>query len=222
MPKDPILSKYLQDYITDMESDWEHELRPEELRDHEKIEELTKAIVLYVLRSRETVVGNTFREFEELIGKSPEPVSSLLDEHYTKTMLGEVPAYVTRTLELSAMQAVSSPSTTTNTYLREATRTYVLGLPQACVALTRAALEQSLKEVLGHQLGGAYITFKSLVEDSLRCNVLDKQTARMARNLAREGDEVLHEKPTDLNSAREVLIGVRGLVQQIYSAQGGY
>lgn len=220
MPNDT-LSKHLQDYITDMESDWQRELTPQELPENENMDKLTKAIVFYVLRSRETVVGKAFSMFEDLLRNSPEPVGSFLDEHYTKTILAEVPAYVARTLELSAMQAHASPSTITNTYLQEATRTYVLGLPQACVALSRAALEQSLKEVLGHQLGGAFITFQSLVEDAVKYNILDKQTPKMARNLAREGDEGLHEKPTDLNSARDVLIGVRGLVQQIYSAQGG-
>ena len=218
---DPALSTHLQNYITDMESDWERELNPEELQEHEKMAKLTKAIALYVLRSRE-MDGKTFREFEDLIGQSPEPVSYLLDQHYTKTMLTEVPAYVARTLELSALQAFGSPSTMTNTYLQEATRTYVLGLPQACAALSRAALEQSLKDVLGHQMSGTFITFQTLVDDALRWNVLDKQTARMARDLAREGDAVLHKRPTDLVSAREVLFGVRGLVQQIYSMRGGY
>lgn len=44
----------------------------------------------------------------------------------------------------------------------------------------------------------------------------------MARDLAKECDFVLHEKPTDLKKAKEVLLGIRGLVQQVYSSKGGY
>jgi len=226
------LSRELLDYIADMESNYERELQPVEAQEHEKLERLTKAIVVYLLASRETVtgrnlgksegLGDTFQKFEEVIRTAPELVSLFLDEHYTKTMLGEIGAYVARTLELSHIQADTTPSQTTNTYLRESTRTYVHGLPQACVALSRAALEQSLKEVLGHQMTGGYLTFRALVDDGLKWGILDKATARMARSLAREGDAVLHERPTDLKRASEVLIGVRGLVQQIYSSRGTY
>lgn len=218
------LSRQLQEYIADMESDYESELPPDELHDHENSGKLVKAIVLYMLASRETLApltGATFQKFEDLIAEAPELVSDFLDEHYTKTMLGEVGAYVGRTLELSRMQAEGTPSEVTNAYLREATRTYVHGLPQACVALSRAALEQSLKDVLGHQMTGSYLTLQALVADALKWGVLDKATARMARSLAREGDSVLHERPTDLKKASEVLVGVRGLVQQIYSSRGG-
>lgn len=129
-----------------------------------------------------------------MINKAPEAVSVFLDDYYTKTMLGEIGAYVARTLELTHMQAESCPSEITKTYLREATRTYVHGLPQACVALSRAALEQSLKDVLGHQLSGTYLTFQALVDDASKWGVLDKLTAKIARKLAKEGDAVLHEK----------------------------
>jgi hypothetical protein len=222
MSDDRGLSRELLDYIADMESDYERELPPVEAQEHDELKRLAKAIVLYLLASRETVTGGTFNKLEGLIRTAPELVSLFLDEHYTKTMLGEIDAYVARTLELSHMQAETTPSETTNTYLREATRTYVHGLPQACVALSRAALEQSLKDVLGHQMTGSYLTFQALVEDALKWGVLDKATAKMTRSLAREGDAVLHEGPTDLKRASEVLIGVRGLVQQIYSSRGAY
>jgi hypothetical protein len=152
----------------------------------------------------------------------PELVEQFLDEHYTKRILAEIPSYVRRTLELSHMEAERIPSKVTNTYLQEATRTYILGLPQACVALSRAALEQGLKEALGHQLAASYLTFQKLVDDAVKYHVLDKQTARMARSLAKQGDEVLHERPVDLTDARDVLIGVRGLLQGVYSSKGGY
>lgn len=221
MPSNPTLSGELRDYIAHMESSYERDLPPDEAQEHERLERVAKVIVQYVLASRETVTRRTLQELEEVINKAPEAVSLFLDDYYTKTMLGEIGAYVARTLELTHMQAESCPSEITNTYLREATRTYVHGLPQACVALSRAALEQSLKDVLGHQLSGTYLTFQALVDDASKWGVLDKLTAKIARKLAKEGDAVLHERPTDLERASEVLIGVRRLVQQIYSSRGG-
>jgi hypothetical protein len=51
------------------------------------------------------------------------------------------------------------PSKTTNTYLQGAVRTYVFGFPQASLALSRAALEQALKENLARQLSADFIKF---------------------------------------------------------------
>jgi hypothetical protein len=54
-------------------------------------------------------------------------------------------------MKLSHLQAQEVPSQVTNTYVQEAVRTYILGLPLASVALSRAAMEQALKEGLGYQ-----------------------------------------------------------------------
>ena len=86
--------------------------------------------------------------------------NKLLGEHYTRTFLDAVSGYVRRTLELSRIESSETPSPLTNTYIREATRAYILGLPQACIALCRAALEQDLKERLGYQLTGTFIGFR--------------------------------------------------------------
>jgi hypothetical protein len=110
----------------------------------------------------------------------------------------------------------------TNGYLKEAVRTYILGLPQASVALCRAALEQVLKESLGLQLTGAFISFQELLEEARKWNVLDTATEDMARDVGKAGGEVMHEKPTDLHKAGEILTKVRGLLQHIYSVEGRF
>ena len=95
-------------------------------------------------------------------------------------------------------------------------------MPQASVALCRAALEQALKESLGLQLTGAFISFQELLKDARKWNVLDDAMEDMARDVANAGDEVMHEKPTDLRMAGEVLTKVRGLLQHIYSVEGRF
>jgi len=44
----------------------------------------------------------------------------------------------------------------------------------------------------------------------------------MARDIANAGDEVLHEKPMDMNKAETVVINARRLIQQIYSTEGSF
>jgi len=226
MPLTDTFSQYVQGCIDNYDEGLVDELDPEERKEHESEQKLVKAVVRYLLGSRETVVApsstDLLAKFEALVQSVPDLVAHFLDEHYTRQLIGEVPAYVRRTLEFSRMEAERIPSEVTNTYLREATRAYIFALPQASAALSRAALEQSLKETLGRQGLGEYISFQRLVDEGVACNVLDKTTAAIARKLAKDGDEVLHEKPTDLKRAKDVLVGMRGLVQQIYSSKGGY
>ncbi len=219
-------SQYVQDHIDNYDEDFVNELEPEERTEHEGDKKLVRAVVAYFLGSRATICSassmDVFSKFEALVETVPDLVAAFLDEHYTRQLIAEVEGYVERTMEFSRMEGERVPSEVTNAYLREAVRTYIFGLPQACVALSRAALEQGLKEALGRQGSGDRDTFQKLVDLAVTWKILDKQTARVARDLAKEGDLVLHEKPTDLKKAKEVLLGIRGLVQQIYSSKGGY
>jgi len=72
-----------------------------------------------------------------------------------------VPGYVSRIMQLSRLEGTMIPSDITNGYMREAARTYIYGLPLATVALSRAALEQALKEKLGKQLPASSSLFKT-------------------------------------------------------------
>jgi hypothetical protein len=224
MPNSLTFAQGIQEFIDSRDSDYVDELGPEGRKEQESTENLVKNVVCYVLASREMIVPNhpIPMKLETLVQAAPDLVADFLNDHYTRQLVGEIDGYVQRTLEFSRLEAERVPSETTNTYLREAVRTYIHGLPQACVALSRAALEQSLKEALGRQRSGDRDTFQKLVDLAVTWKILEKQTARAARDLAKEGDLVLHERPTDLKKAKEVLLGIRGLVQQIYSSNGGY
>jgi len=101
-------------------------------------------------------------------------------------------------------------------YLREAVRTYILGLPQASVALSRAALEQALKENIGYQGTGTFVRMNDLLDEAEGAQIIDQTVRRMARDIADQADDVLHEKPTSLAYAYEVLIKLRGVLQHVY------
>jgi Domain of unknown function (DUF4145) len=145
-----------------------------------------------------------------------------LDSHFTCEVVRAVPGYVERTLHLSRLQGLSLPSKTTNAFLEEAVRTYIPGLPQASVALSRAAMEQALKERLGRQLSGDFITFQKLLEEARKWNILDRTMELCARDVANAGDNVMHEKPTTLPQALEVLDKLRGVLRRAYSTEGQY
>jgi hypothetical protein len=66
------------------------------------------------------------------------------------------------------------------------------------------------------------VSFQDLVQDAKKWNILDGITAEQVRDLAKRADVVLHERLIDLNGARDVLIGVRGLLQEIFSVSGKF
>ena len=60
-----------------------------------------------------------------------------LDNYYVHYLLKRVPKMVARTVKLSSMIPRKIPSSATNLYLREATRSYIYGFWQSSVALAR-------------------------------------------------------------------------------------
>ncbi len=222
MPHDPTLSEEVQTWIESRDLEYELELPPEERQEAAEGRKAAEVIAALVIKSRETLADDTLKGIESLVRSDPDLVTHFLDERFTHEVIDAVPGYVSRIMQLSRMDAARIPSSVTNTYLREATRTFILGLPQASIALCRAALEQSLKENLGLQLSGSFIKFHELLEEAEKWHLLDGFTKRIARDLAKAADDVLHEKPATMEEAGQLLDQLRGLLQHIYSAQGRY
>jgi hypothetical protein len=222
MQKDPTLSDEVQSYIATLDWEGDRDLPPKERGEARKNRQLVEFIVETTVRSREMITDAKLEVVEQLVAAALELIADFLDDYFTREVINAVPGYVERTLQLSRLRADRLPSNITNGYLKEAVRTYILGLPQASVALCRAALEQALKESLGLQLAGTFIRFQELLKEARKWNVLDGATEHMARDVANAGDEVMHEKPTDLRQAGEILTKARGLLQHIYSVEGKF
>jgi hypothetical protein len=120
-------------------------------------------------------------------------------------------------MELSRLEGSRVPTKITNGYLAEAVRTYIFGFPQASIALSRAALEQALKEELGCQGTKIFLDMNSLLDEAEGLGAIDGVIRRTARKIASEADAVLHEKPADLAKAYDVLLMLRGVLQHIYA-----
>jgi len=79
----------------------------------------------------------------------PRAFEKLLDDCYTRELLGNVSRMVKRTKNLFAGGSVETLPLGVRRLLGEATRAYVRGLWHAAVVLSRAACEQALKDRLG-------------------------------------------------------------------------
>jgi hypothetical protein len=135
MQKDLTLSGEVQSYIDSLDWESDRNIPPEEREEALKNRRLVEFIVKTTIRSREMITGAKLEAVEQLIAASPDLIADFLDDYFTREVISAVPGYVNRTLQLSQLEAERLPSNVTNGYLKEAVRTYILGLPQASVAL---------------------------------------------------------------------------------------
>ncbi|MFZ3264884.1 MAG: DUF4145 domain-containing protein [Terriglobales bacterium] len=223
MRRELTLSQEVQRFI-DTACQNTHDFSAEDRRGEEQRQaaSVVALIVEDIVASRETLTDVKFTSIDKLVQTNPGLIESFLDDRFTRELISKIPGYVDRTLQFSRLHAPDIPSSVTNSYLSEAVRAYILGLPQASVALGRAALEQGLKERLGRQQSGEFVTFQELLKDAKKWNVLDRTMELCAREVANAGDLVMHEKPATLSEALDVLIKLRGLLEHIYSVDGHY
>src|SRR5258708_7297306 len=196
------LSDQVQGFIESIDSRSKKRVPRKDKESDDICRRAVEMIISEVIDSREALTQSKRKDIssiiDDLVQRVPQVVSDLLNERYTRLVVRAVPGYVSRTLEFSRMESAHFPSEITNTYLREATRAYIMGLAQASIALSRAALEQGLKEDLGFQGTGHYVPFQELLEEALKYKLLDRVTVRMARAVANAGDAVMHEAPSSL------------------------
>lgn len=211
------LSEKVRAFIETEDRDFR--LTKQEQAQQERAREVLDFIVDHLVAARENITDNKWEILDKCVDNARDMVEELLDDRFTRDVINEVPGYVTRILDLSQLKCTTLPSKATNGYLREAVRTYVLGLPQASVALSRAALEQALKEGMGYQSSKSFVRMNDLLEEAETAGVIDNAYRQLARDVATAADDVLHEKPTTLSNARDVLIKMRGILQFIYSQE---
>ena len=217
MARDLRTSDRLESFLDTIRWEYDQGLTPEERLQAKKDRLFVKVIVTDIIKSRESLTDNKLRVIEDLVKDDPELIEELLDDYFSRELVGDVPGCVDRVMQLSRLEASRIPSDITNGYLKEAVRTYVMGLPQACIALCRAALEQSLKENMTYQSKGHFVELRKLIDEAETAGVLDATTRRIAKDIARDANNVLHEKPTDLKKAKQMLIALRGVLQHVYS-----
>jgi hypothetical protein len=142
----------------------------------------------------------------------------MLDQIYSRMMLHEVPAMVERTRELRTLTLSGIPTAEYLVYLREAAQCYVSGLPNSAIALSRAAVENRLKEVCAKRFGQSAVAdqdLKLLIDLASRGRFLSKEAVDRAHIVRRAGNDVLHDEPTAAN-ALKVIEYARDLIQLLH------
>jgi hypothetical protein len=131
MKRDSTLSEYVQDYIDTLDWESHHDLPPEEMAEAKQTRKMFEVIVRDLISSRETLTDGKLRDklpvinaelsivSEKLVELAPELIRLLLDERFTRDLIGAVSGYVERTMQLSRLVASRVPSKITNCYLQE-------------------------------------------------------------------------------------------------------
>jgi hypothetical protein len=154
------------------------------------------------------------------VREPPEFLEWALDMCYTREVLRLIPKLVKRTMKLSFILPGKFPSDPTNVFLREASRAYIFGFWQASVAMSRAALEQGLRDRLRDRLGGgAEAKLYQLVKMAVGAGLLDKTHSELANKVELAGNEILHGKPGTDRTAWEALLAARGALVHLFSAE---
>lgn len=169
-----------------------------------------------LIEGREAFTDERLEVLERALRNEPEITEGEIDRVLTSRALAEIGAMTRRIVDLSKLQSVRIPSRQTATYVREAARSYFYGLFQASVVMSRAALEQALKEVLGFQDTEDFIPFKELRKNASKKGILDDVTGEATKDFFREASAVTHHKPTDSEKALGILDRSRALIEQIY------
>lgn len=182
-------------------------------------------LVHLFIKCRESIEPNGPMQetFENFAQRNKKNVEEWLDNYYFYPQLWAIPEMVRRTLLLAKMDAMSVPSSQTNIYLSESTKCYIQGLSLPAVAMARAALEQSLKERFAQlrDLESEKLTLGSLIERAAQKNViLSPDLTGIARDLNRKCNQAMHNRPPrDEDAAREILVGIRSLIMNLFSDQ---
>ena len=141
-----------------------------------------------------------------------------LDEFYCRHLLKEVPAIVERTVSLSHL-TLSGISDSEFVYLREAANCYIFGLPQAAVALARAAVEDCLRNKLAKNFGKdavAQADLKNLIDDlASRGKGLSREGRALAHKVRVAANEVLHHQATTPPDAMAVIKAARVVILEL-------
>jgi len=118
---------------------------------------------------------------------------AMLDELYCRDLLGQVPDIVERTMKLRLL-TLAGVSGESFVYLRAAANCYIQGLPEAAVALARAAIEFPLRKVAGKHFGDATVSSLELVDVVNRFGVklLSSDSVNSAHRVRTAANKVLH------------------------------
>ena len=149
--------------------------------------------------------------------KNPDHWRWAIDDHYSRRSVKEVPNIVRRFLKLTPALVGRIPNSEVSTYLREATQCFLYGFFQSTTALSRAALEAGVNELLQRRLGA--IPNADLVDKLKqldRFGILTSEASNDAHTVRKAGAVVLHKATVSESQALDSLIRTRKTLAVLY------
>jgi hypothetical protein len=149
-------------------------------------------------------------------GLTTKPV--LLDDLFSREMLQAVPGMVERTRGLSTLVLSDVPEGDSFVYLREAANCYLFGLGSAAVALTRAAVEESLRKRCSERFGRRQASpakLHQLIEDAAKARLFSGEGLARGHRIQAAANRVLHEEPIESHEALAVIEDGRKLILEL-------
>jgi hypothetical protein len=148
----------------------------------------------------------------------------MMDQIYSRALLRMVPEFVERTQSLKNVTLKEIADTDAFVYLREAANCYISGLPLATVALSRAAVENRLRDVCSKHFGKTAINAAEFVEliDRFSKGILPSEGRELAHVVRTSGNAVLHPKDRNTASfatALKVFEAARTVIQMLHDAR---
>jgi len=141
----------------------------------------------------------------------------LLDEFYCRDLLKTVPDIVERTVKLSHL-TLSCISDSEFVHLREAAKCYIFGLPQAAVALARAALEECCRKKRAKFQGKKTVAEQDLIDlidDLARTKDLSREGRISAHKVREAANKVLHDQAAGSPHALAVIENARAAIMEL-------
>jgi hypothetical protein len=204
-----LLSEHLRWYLEDADE----EQAGEDL-------EATLVVERLVQTATASLEGFAPSAAEELIKfwqRNPEDWKWAVDDCYSRRCVLELPDIVRRFLKLSPVLVGRIPSSEVSTYLSEATKCFLHSFFQGSIALSRAALEAGINELLLRQLGTIpTVDLIDKLKTLERGRVLDLETSNDAHSVRKAGGTVLHKSPATEQLAFDCLVKARRVLMRLY------
>lgn len=204
-----LLSEHLCWYIEDADQ--------EQSADDVEVKMVVEKLVRATTSSLEGFAPSAAKDLINFWQQNPSNWRWAVDDFYSRETVQTIKDIVRRFLKLTPVLVGRIPSPEVSIYLREATKCFLHGFFQGSVALSRAALEAGINELLLRRLGAVpNVDLVDKLRQLDRFHLLDPKLTDDAHSVRRAGGTVLHRSPAREDISLETLIKARRVLMKLY------
>lgn len=136
--------------------------------------------------------------------------------HYAFQLIKVLARLNKKTFSLQAPPIRGTAPDSVFSYLGECTRCWLYGFHGACVALSRACLEDAVRARLPLSQGPE--TLEDSINKAWECGLLDDGFRKLAHEVRRIGNKFLHQKAISETDSRNSLDALRGVLEHLFAS----